>query len=93
MSKTSETRLTASRKKGRRPSRSRRPFRLDVDILDGLLDCCQNITTLARLLNACDYHPEAEPLESTLVHNAGHLIVREAEQLRGWLDELGKAAR
>jgi len=93
MSKTSKTRLTASGEKGRRPSRSRRPFRLDVDILDGLLDCCQNITTLARLLNACDYHPEAEPLESTLVHNAGHLIVREAEQLRGWLDELGKAAR
>ena len=89
MSKTSASHLTASRKKRVR----RRPFRLDVDILDGLHDCCQNITTLAQLLNACDYHAEAEPLESALVHNAGQLIVREAAQLRGWLNELGKAAR
>jgi hypothetical protein len=79
--------LTRSRKT------RRRPFRLDVDLLDGLIDCCQSITTLAGLLQASGTHAEAEPLEAALVHNAGHLILREAEQLQALLNQLAKAPR
>ena len=83
--------MTASRKKRVRPSRPRRrPFRLDVDLLDGLIDHCHSIMTLAGLLQASGSHAEAEPLESALVGSAGHLIFQEAEQLRALLDELGK---
>jgi hypothetical protein len=92
MSKLQKSGLTASRKKRGRPSR-RRPFRPDVDLLDGLIDHCHSITTLAGLLQASGSHTEAQPLEAALVHSAGHLILREAEQLQALLAELGKAAR
>jgi hypothetical protein len=82
IAKKSTSRLTRSRKT------RRRPFRANVDLLDGLIDHCHNITTLAGLLQASGSHAEAEPLEATLVHNAGHLILQETEQLQALLYEL-----
>jgi hypothetical protein len=85
MSKSSTSRLTASRKKR---VRRRRPFRLDVDILDGLLDHCLRLDMMAELLMAC-----GQPLEPEVMQRLGYWASQELEAFRELLTKLGKAAR
>jgi hypothetical protein len=87
MSKSSQSNLTASKKKRRRDAATR------VDCLDGLFDCLETIGTLAGLLEAAGRHPHAELLEPGTVSHTGRLILAEVAKANEWLDKLEGAAR
>jgi hypothetical protein len=94
--KTRKNGLTASREKRVRSSRANnRPASkaavARLDALDGLRECCANLTTLAGLLDACGDHRRGEPLEREMVGNTGSLILREVRQVKAFLDGLEKA--
>ena len=82
MSKTSSSRLTASRKKRRRPSGRTNKA---VEALNGLAECHGKLAALAGLLEAC-----GEPLEEGQVRGAGALVAgqtRRLEELTNTLEE------
>ena len=83
MSKTSSSRLTASRKK-----RARRAACSGVDWIDALSDHCHSLATLAGLMEAC-----AEPPDPELIAATGHLLSREIKQMRAVLAATWKEAR
>jgi hypothetical protein len=85
MSKLQKSGLTPSRKKR---VRRRRPFRLDVGILDGLLDRCSRLDMMAELLMVC-----GEPLEPGVMQRLGYWASQELKALQELLAELGKGTR
>jgi hypothetical protein len=86
MSKTSQTGLTASKKKRRRKASETR-----VECLDRLRDCLETIGVLAGLLEATGQHPHAELLEPGMVSHTGKLILAEVAKAEAWLDKLEEA--
>lgn len=52
---------------------------------DETLGCCQNIETIARLLQICGRVGPGEPLPPQLVAYAGAMIERETRNLRNYL--------
>ena len=92
MSKTSESRLTGSRRKRVRPARApRRPQskrKADwVDALDAIDERCRRIETLAGLLNACG---EPEVMDARLAARAGSFIEDDLRQVKELLAVLGR---
>ncbi len=87
MSKTSSSRLTASRKKRVR----RRAARPGVDWVDAMHDSCRALETLGLALVAAMEQPETLPPE--LGTGLGELILREVQAVRNLTGETGKAAR
>lgn len=85
MSKSSQSNLTASKKKQRRKASAKR-----VESLDGLFDCLATIGTLADLLEAAGRHRNAGPVEAATISHTGKLILAEVAKAHAWLDELEK---
>ena len=81
MSKSSSSRLTASRKRRRKTS-------LDVVWQVAVEIRCWRLDMMAALLTAC-----GQPLEPAVLEGVGDWVRREVAAVRALLDEAGKAAR
>jgi len=64
-----------------KPKKRRAPFDR-ITWLDGLHERCDNVETLAGLLEIC-----AEPVAPELAQHTGHLIAREMAALRTLLEK------
>jgi hypothetical protein len=58
------------------------------DAIDGAIDCCENILTLAALLEASNPENLVDFLEPELAARAGAMILRETRKLRDLLNAL-----
>jgi hypothetical protein len=92
MSKTSESRLTGSRRKRVRPARAPRrpPSKRKIawlDTLDAMNERCARIETMAGLLRACD---EPERMHARLAARAGGFIADDLRRVKELLAGLGK---
>ena len=86
MSKTSQTNLTASKKKRRRTASETR-----VECLDGLFDCLATIGALAGLLETAGRGDAL--LDTSIINHTGKLILAEVAKADEWLDKLEEAKR
>jgi hypothetical protein len=77
-----------SASQGGDPMKKAHPKDSPDDLVDTALDCCQNIQTLAQLLQRAGVHPISEAIDPLLVSNSGYMIGREIENLRQTLNEI-----
>ena len=90
--KSSKSRLTGSRKKRVRRSRSRRRPQPKLktawlNVLDAIDERCRRIETMAGLLRACD---EPEEMNTRLAVSAGSFMADDLCQVKELLAELGR---
>jgi len=89
MSKSSQSRLTGSRKKrvGRSRLRPRPPGKSALDVLNALDERCERIETLAALLYACT---DPGSMDARLAARAGYFIEEEMRRVKELLAGIGK---
>jgi hypothetical protein len=92
MSKSKKTGLTGLRKKRATPKKKHPAEPHDLDgareAYDRAIDFLGRILTLAGLLEVPGRRRDAEELNAVLVHEAGCMILEEAERLRGALETI-----
>ena len=59
-----------------------------IDALDQAMDCCENISALALLLQDSGGHAALDEYESTVLSGAGRLLAYEARKLKILVDNL-----
>jgi hypothetical protein len=59
-----------------------------IDALDQAMDCCENISAIALLLQDSGGHAALDEYESTVLSGAGRLIAHEARKLKTLIDNL-----
>jgi hypothetical protein len=85
--KTRKNGLTGSRTSNRPASKA---VVARLDALDGLRDCCDNLTALAGLLEACSHSSQGELLKREMVGRTGSLMLREVKRAEVLVDVLDK---